>query len=405
MSKVVGVRPVLLSAPYGDQANSMENRLHLPSGLRTSGFIEVALADGTVGIGEGYLAVFAPHAFTSIAGLLAPVLLGRDARSIDEIVGDLHTATGYWSGQGAARHVVSALEIALQDCNARLQGIPVWRMLGDAGTTAAPVSPRLALYASGGDSAGPTGMAGELAEVRRFGIPLFKIRARNNQVDKVVWTQRAAAEAGIEVAVDMTQNLVIPSQRTEDVVAFVRAIVAVCGRAPAFLEEVLGPDRLAELPKLRQLTDARLAGGEIVTTPVELIDRIRADHYDIVQPDATVIGGLGAVLEVMDAANDAGVATYVHCWGGGVGVAANFHVAVAGAGSIVEWPLPAYPLREELLKNVVTVTAGEVQLTDAPGLGIELDPAIEREFPFREEAVYRSIVDPTLLSHEPGIWE
>ena len=209
----------------------------------------------------------------------------------------------------------------------------------------------------------------------------------------------------MKVAVDMTQNLTIPSQRPEDVITFIRAVVAGSGRAPEFLEEVLGPDRIAESPRLRQLTDVPLAGGEIVTTPAELIDRIRGGYYDIVQPDATVIGGLGAVLEVMDAANDAGVATYVHCWGAGVGVAANYHAAVAGAGSIVEWPLPAYPLREELLRNVVTVTAGEVQLTDAPGLGIELDPAIEQEFPFREEAVYRSIVDPDALPHEPGVWD
>lgn len=405
MSKIVGVRPVLLSAPYGDRANSMENRLHLPSGLRTSGFVEVTLANGVVGLGEGYLAVFAPHVFTSIARLLAPVLIGRDVRSIDEIAYDLHTATGYWSGQGAARHVVSALEIALQDCMARLQGVPVWRMLGDGITTAATAPQRLALYASGGDSAGPAGMAGELAEVGRLGIPLFKIRARAHQVDKVVWTQRAAAAAGIGVAVDMTQNLVIPSQRPEDVIEFIRAVVAGSGRSPEFLEEVLGPDRIAELPGLRQLTDVPLAGGEIVTTPAELIDRVRAGYYDIVQPDSTVIGGLDAVLEVMGEARDVGIATYAHCWGGGVGVAANYHVAAAGAGSIVEWPLPPYPLREELLRNVVTVLDGHVELTDAPGLGIELDPAIEREFPFREEAVYSSIVDPKLLSDEPGTWK
>ena len=397
MTRITRVRSVLLSAPYGDPETSAENRLHLPSGLRTSGFVEITLEDGTVGLGEGYLAVFAPHVFRSIVELLAPLLIGKDARRLADRTGELITATGYWSLQGAARHVLSAVEIALQDCTAQLEGVPLWQRLG--GTEPRP----LTAYASGGDSIAPEAMAKEIDEVAALGIRTFKIRGRAHQSDKVIWTQRAAEASGIAVAVDMTQNLVVPSQTPGEVLGFLRSVVDGSGRSPAFIEEVLGPDRITELPALRGATDVPIAGGEIVTTEAELIARVAASSYDIVQPDATVIGGVGPVLDVFAVAREAGTEVYVHCWGAGVGVVANYHAALAGGGTTVEWPLPAYPLREELLRGAVTVNDGEVTLSAAPGLGIELTPEIEREFPFREDAVYECLVDPARLP-APAVW-
>lgn len=397
MARITRVRSILLSAPYGDPASSMENRLHLPSGLRTCGFVEITLEDGTVGIGEGYLAVFAPKVFRSIVDLIEPLLLGKDARELETRVRDIVTATGYWSFHGAARHVVSAIEIALQDCNAQMEGVPLWRRLG--GSALRP----LAIYASGGDSLDPEAMAGELKNVAALGTTTFKIRGRAHQVDKVTWTQRAGSASGIGIAVDMTQNLVVPSQTPDDVLDFLRAVVDGSGEAPVFLEEVLGPDRIAQLPELRESADVPIAGGEIVTTESELIDRVRRGSYDIAQPDATVIGGLQPVLDVFAAAREYGTQVYVHCWGAGVGVLANYHASLAAGGRIVEWPLPAYPLREELLKGLVSIEAGEVTLSSVPGLGIRLTPEIEREFAFREDAVYESLVDPSRVP-APVAW-
>ena len=392
------MRPILLSAPYGDPQTSTENQLRLPSGLRTTGFVEITLEGGITGLGEGYLAVFAPHVFESLIELIAPMLIGKDVRQLSEIVQELINATGYWSLQGAARHALGALEIALQDARARLENIAVWRMLGGS------QQPLLTLYASGGTSIGPASMADELAAVSALGIETFKIRARSHQVDKVVWTQLAAAVSKVVIAVDMTQNLEIPSPPPSDVLNFVETLRERSGLLPAFLEEVLGADRISYLPELRRDLDVPIAGGEIVTTDDELSERVLHGYYDIVQPDATVIGGLGPVLRVFSAARAASTEVYVHCWGAGVGVLANYHVAAAAGGSTVEWPLPSYPLREELLKDLVTVEHGKLTLGDTPGLGIELTKELEREFPFREEAVYECVVDPMRLSRSKSRW-
>ena len=386
MPRIIKVRPVLLSAPYADPEFNLEVLLHLPSGLRTTGLVEITLDDGVSGLGEGYLAVFAPEVFRTMVELVAPYLIGRDPRQLTELVRDAAIITGYWSFQGAARHVVSAIEIALQDCCGKLLGLPVWRMLG--GT-----SPKLKLYASGGDSRCPEAMQGEIAQVAALGIRVFKIRARNHQVDKALWCQRAAAARGIEIAVDMTQNLAIPSQTPEAAAAFVTELRERSGSAPAFLEEALGPDRIGELPELRRAGVCPIAGGEIVTTPDELNARIAQGCYDIAQPDASVIGGIGAVLAVSAFARGRDTAVYVHSWGGAVSLLANYHAAAAAGEETAEWPLPQYPLRQRLMAEPWGLRDGGLQLAEVPGIGAVLTPELEREFPFRPEAVYRCLPD------------
>jgi L-alanine-DL-glutamate epimerase-like enolase superfamily enzyme len=395
MSTVSAVRPVLLTAPYAGPGNA-EVLFHLPHGLRTTGLVEITTAEGRVGLGEGYLAVFAPTVFRAIVELVAPIVVGRQIGDIDAVVRDLEIATGYWSFQGAARHVVSAFEIALRDLAAQERGLPLWRSLG--GTAARP----LPAYASGGDSLDPGHMAAEIDAIAALGIDTFKIRARRHDADKAIWTAKAAGRRGIAVAVDMTQNLAVPSQSPGDVLAFVAAHDAAGVAPPVFLEEVQGPHAVAELPALRRATGVPIAGGEIVTTPEELEARLAAGCYDIVQPDATVVGGVGAVMRVFAAARMAGARVYVHCWGAGVGMLANYHAAIAGGGERVEWPLPAYPLREALMDGAATAGAGHITLADRPGLGARLTPEIERAFPFRDEAVYRCLVPP--LAPRRAIW-
>ncbi len=397
MPKITQIRPVLLSAPYADRHASVEVRLCLPSGWRTTGVVEITLDNGIKGLGEGYLAVFAPHVFTATVELVAPALLGRDPCDLERLMRDLALTTGYWSLQGAAQHVVSACEIALQDCRAQILGVPVWRLLG--GEANRPIK----LYASGGDSIGPVEMAQEFAAIRTLGIDLFKIRARQHQAAKAAWCQRHGAPLGIAIAVDMTQNLAVPSQSVSDIIGFLEETIRRGGHHPYFLEEALGPQELAKYVELRaQLPGIRVAGGEIVSTAFELCHRIERGCYDIAQPDATVIGGIGPTLDVFAAGRRHGTEIFVHCWGGPVGMMANYHAALAGGGRVAEWPLPRYALRDEMVTAPWQIERGQLTLPDTPGLGVHLTSELERKFPFRTDAVYHCLVDPTVLP--PADW-
>ena len=94
------IRPVLLSAPYANPETNLEVQLHLTSGYRTCGLVEITLDDGTTGLGEGYAAVFAPRVFEQMILLLRPYLIGKDVMDFNKIYQDLLLVVGYWSMQG-----------------------------------------------------------------------------------------------------------------------------------------------------------------------------------------------------------------------------------------------------------------------------------------------------------------
>jgi L-alanine-DL-glutamate epimerase-like enolase superfamily enzyme len=158
-----------------------------------------------------------------------------------------------------------------------------------------------------------------------------------------------------------------------------------------FLEETLGPANTADYTLLRQKCDVPLCGGETLTTAADLCELIRNNVYDFVQPDATVVGGIGEVLKVFDCSRQAGRETVVHCWSGAVGLMANYHAAFAGGARLVEWPMPEFSLRTQLLIESLQIVNGKIDPPTQPGLGVQLTEEIEEKYPFREEATYRRI--------------
>lgn len=382
MPRIDRLRPVLLSAPYG-HAWSTELTTRLPTGYRNCSLVEIGFDDGLTGVGEGYLGVFAPRVFTSIVDMLGEIVQGRNLVDSEAIVRDVSLATSYWSAQGAARHVVSAIEIALWDARAKQAGKPLYALLSDD-------APRpIRLYGSGGSVARPNDILGELDIIAALGIDTIKIRSRAHQARHASEIIRLAQARGIAVAIDMTQNLALPSQTVDEAIGFLEALSEAGNPPPVFLEEPFGPDRLDGFNQLRKRSAVPIAGGEIITTPEELKSMIDAGSYDICQPDATVLGGITPVLAVADYANRNNVKAIVHAWGGGASLMANYHCALAAGTDLAEYPIPPFSLREQLFTQPLVIADGILQPPTSIGLGINLSPALEREFPIREDAAYR----------------
>ena len=111
-----------------------------------------------------------------------------------------------------------------------------------------------------------------------------------------------------------------------------------------FLEEAIGPDAPEGFKELRRRIDIPVYGGEIITTPKEMITRMRDGVYDGVQPDASVMGGISAVMDIFAAARETGTRVVVHAWGGAAAIMASYHAAFAAGGDLVEYPMLDFPL-------------------------------------------------------------
>lgn len=130
-----------------------------------------------------------------------------------------------------------------------------------------------------------------------------------------------------------------------------------------------------------------VCGGEIITTPKEMIERLNADVYEFVQPDASVMGGISAVMDVFAAAGKKGVDVVVHAWGGAAAIMASYHAAFAGGGKLVEYPMLAFPLGTEMIGDQGRIEGGRLLRPTAPGIGITLTSEMEARYPFDEQAV------------------
>ena len=382
MAIVEHVRCVLLSSPYADEEEP-EIKCNFPNGpKRTVGMVEVTLDNGVTGLGEGYLAVFAPRVFESIVELCTPYVVGANAFDIDEHVRDLCRVCDYWSLQGAARHVTSAFETALVDAKAKSMGVPAYDLFGGAQAES------IRMYGSGGCCQTKEHFQRELATLDSMGIDLYKIRAVKEEIRRTAWILNESAQHGIAVGVDMCQNLTNPPQPVDDVVTYVDAVHRHTDRPIAFLEEAIGPANPAGFKALRQRVAPKVCGGEIITTPAEMIERMRNGVYNFVQPDVSVIGGISAVMEIFAAGRELDTEVVVHAWGGPVAIMANYHAAFAGNGQLVEYPMLAFPLREAMVTDGIRIERGRLLKPTAPGIGVTLTPEIEARYRFDETAVY-----------------
>lgn len=383
MPTITEIRCLLLSSPYAD-ADDPEIKECFPNGpKRTIGMVEVTLDTGVTGLGEGYLAVFAPKVFQSIVELCAPQVMHKDGFDIAGRVRDLRSLCDYWSLQGAARHVIAAFEIALWDAMGKSLGRPVHDLLRQG-----PKAEAIDIYGSGGCCDRKEQFIRELDLLQGLGITKYKMRAVKGDILRTAWVLEEAGQRGIEVGVDMCQNLADPPQAVDDVVAYVAAVHAQTDRRMIFVEEAIGPDAPEGFRALRDRIDVPVCGGEIITTPKEMIERVNADVYDFVQPDASVMGGISAVMEVFAAAAAKGTDVVVHAWGGAAAIMASYHAAFAAGGKLVEFPMLDFPLGREMMGDQARIVDGRLLRPDAPGLGITLTREMEDRYPFDESAVY-----------------
>jgi L-alanine-DL-glutamate epimerase-like enolase superfamily enzyme len=382
MPQIASARCILLSSTYAD-ADDPEIKECFPNGpKRTIGMVEITLDNGVKGIGEGYLAVFAPLVFRSIVELCTPQVVGKDAFDIERRMRDLRSLCDYWSLQGAARHVISAFEIALQDAKGKSLGKPVYDILGGARLDS------IQIYGSGGCCDAKVQFIRELELLQSKGIKLYKIRSVKRDIFRTAWILEEAAKRGISVGIDMCQNLADPPQAVEEVVHFVSEVRKVSQQPILFLEEAIGPDAPEGFKALRRQIDIPVYGGEIITTPKEMITRMKDGVYDGVQPDASVMGGISAVMDIFAASRETGTRVVVHAWGGAAAIMASYHAAFAADGDLVEYPMLDFPLGAEMIGDQGQIVNGRLIRPTAPGIGVTLTPEMEARYPFDPTAVY-----------------
>ena len=368
--KITDVRSVLLTHPYGGG----------PDGRRSACLVEVETDAGITGVGETYAGVYVPEVAASIVDLFKPLVVGQDPTSPEAVYRTVYRATSYFGRTGLTVMVLSAIENALWDIVGQVRGIPIHALLGGA------VHEELPVYGSGGPfTLSIPELTAQAADTRRRGLRGFKMRVNFFRYQPEVEAERVAAvrEAlgpEIALAIDAVQNY---NPRPWSVKEAARMLRILEPFNLAWAEEMLPPFDPEPYAELRRATSTAISGGEGITTAVQFEQWLRAGAFDMAQPDATIIGGIGEARRACEAAAARNIPVAVHVWGSAPTLAANIHLAFATPNCVwVEQPVLGNPLESELFVEPLVIRDGHVQPPTTPGLGIRLTADLRDKYRF-----------------------
>jgi L-alanine-DL-glutamate epimerase-like enolase superfamily enzyme len=311
--------------------------------------------NGLVGWGEAAAGGNARVIRYLVDGELGPILLGADAQKIAPLWERMYATVGI-SAEGVA--AIAAIDIALWDLLGKHVGVSVARLLGSR------IRDRVPLHLS--DIRADSSSISDDIVAGGFSTVCLQQVADTPHVLKQI--ERLQAE-GISLAVNM--------DGTCDFAAARRIGQSLQLSGVRWIENPLPPELASDAPRLAAILDVPIVGGCTLTTRWQFNQALVASAFDIVQPDVGQSGGLSECRRIVTLADTYG-RPYIASNTPNMGIltAATLQLA-ASAPNLMScaWSLDARSAEYSLLRQPVPVEDGYVIVSDAPGLGINVDKA------------------------------
>lgn len=304
-------------------------------------------------------------------------VLGARLESPEDIAAITRIVKEYGLDIAQTDHTWSGLETALWDLLGKARGEPVYRLLGYAES-----HPRLP-YASllFGDEPQETLQKAKSVRARHYRVAKFGWGPFGRGTAAQDRDQMAAAREGLG-----TDGVLLVDAGTiwgEDVERAAQILPALREFDVTWLEEPFPGEAVDAYAGLAARMDCSgLAGGEGAQNYHEA--KLLMDHGGIsyVQIDAGRIGGIGPSKQVADYARKRGITYVNHTFTTHLALSASLQPYAGHPGELIcEYPVEASPLAARLTTGRIERDAdGLVRLPEKPGLGLEPDPAVIRQY-------------------------
>jgi L-alanine-DL-glutamate epimerase-like enolase superfamily enzyme len=323
--------------------------------------VRVRTDAGLTGVGSGDLMVgFAGHEH---------LFVGQDALAIERHWRILNNISFHYGR-------CWPLDLALWDLAGKITRQPCWKLLGG-------LSDRVRAYASSGTLREPGKLADAAEAYLARGFAAMKIRFHRGDWRKDIKALEAVRKrvgSTFELMVDCNQGWrspqdTYPPWSLKDAVTVARELEKL---GVFWMEEPLHRGDRDGMRRLRDMTDLRIAGGEMTRELYEFRDLITQGALDVLQPDVALVGGITGLRRVAHMAADHNLLFTPHTWTNGMGVMANAQLAAGMADApFLEFPYdpPEWGLdrRDYMLASALDVDPdGYIVLPGRPGMGYEL---------------------------------
>jgi L-alanine-DL-glutamate epimerase-like enolase superfamily enzyme len=327
--------------------------------------VKVQTDTGIIGWGEAFCYGCTDAVRSALQSMVAPIVVGRDARDIAKLSYDLQQSLHLFGRYGITIFALSGLDIALWDIiAAKAAKLPLHRLLGGAGQTTLPAYASLLKYRD------PERVSARTKQAIAEGYKYIKLHETE---EAEVRAAREAAGEGVPIMVDT--NCPWTPEQARQMTLKLRPYDL------HWLEEpIFPPEDFQAIARLRESTGVAMAAGENNCTAVQFRDMLAANAVDYAQPSVTKVGGITEFLKVAALADAAGVTLMPHSPYFGPGFLATLHLTAARGqpGALVE--RYHMDLEASLYGKLIDPLNGAFTVPDGPGLGRDPDPDVIKTY-------------------------
>ena len=363
--RIIAVDAIAISIPLqeavSDAVRKITRRDHLIVHIRTD--------TGLEGVGFS-LAYDASLAMVSLVDTIyREMLIGANPFDTEYLWSEMYRQSIQAGRRGAALRTISAIDIALWDLKGKAAGMPVCELLG-------VYKRKMRCYATGGyyrDGQTIEELVREMSGYVERGFSAIKLK-----VGRLGARQDAVRMGAVRKAVgDDVELLLDANGGWPDSSTAVSAMRRLEEFRPFWIEEPVRADNVAAMARIAAALDTPVATGELEATRWAFADLLTRQAADILQPDATVCGGVTEWLKIahMAAAHDIPIAPHYH-W--------DVHTQLLAAvpnGLFIEYFVRDSGVKvfDAVLQEPLEARNGWIEPRTEPGFGYALDPqALER---------------------------
>jgi galactonate dehydratase len=347
-------------------------------------FAKVETDEGIYGIGEGTLNYFAKTIEAAIHEL-SPLIIGMDPFQT-EMISQRLIRDVYSEGAQVHMCAVSAIEIACWDIVGKACNQPLYNLWGGR------CHPKLRAYANGWyrGPRTPESFAEKAKGVAKRGYTALKF-------DPFGSAWRMLPRHDFDLSIDIIRavrdavgdqvDLLIEGHSRFNVATAVELAREMEPFRPAWFEEPVPHTNVNAMVEVARRSPVPIATGESFSNKQQFADLLKYDAVSIYQPEPLNLGGLFATRKIADMVDAHYGMIAPHSAQGPVCSAACAQLNASLPNFFIHEIFDEFnePWEKEIVVNGVHVVDGYIEISDRPGLGIDLNVEEILKHPYQLE--------------------
>ena len=333
--------------------------------------VKVICDNGMIGWGEGYGPA---DVVRESINYIKTNVIGMNPLQTDLIWSKMFRRVHDYARSGVFLSAISAIDVALWDIKGKFHNLPISTLLGGSFTE------KIRPYATGlyfDDSKNLTkNLCKEAESYVKEGFKSIKMKVGLGIENDIKNVQAVRNTIGYNI------DLMIDANHAYSFDEALKLSKKLDDMDLKWFEEPLSPEFYDQYSELKSKSNIPIAAGECEYLRYGFQKLLDKNCIDFLQMDICACGGITEAKKITALSSTKGVKVVPHTWGSGIAffAAINFISNLEpipgrmySDDALIELDRTENKIRENIIKNNITIKNGYISINKNPGLGIEVD--------------------------------